>query len=131
MPPVPAAVPTVVLALPDPLRSSALAAALPTQCEVVATAASWEKLEDALDTHRPAVVVLDVVVGTDRVLPHRHQLVTARAPTRFVVCSPHPDPVLIQRALRAGASAVVGHDAEPVNVFGTRVDGQFLYYDRG
>src|SRR5690606_14501798 len=99
-----------VVAVSVPLLSSALAVALSDRCDVVATAATWGELEDALDASQPAVVVLDVVVGDDAVMPHLHQLVVAHPATRFVICSLHPGPALIQRALLAGASAVVGHD---------------------
>jgi DNA-binding NarL/FixJ family response regulator len=93
-----------------PLLSSALAIAFSAKCDVVATVATWGELEDALDASQPAVVVLDVVVGNDVVMPYLHQLVVAHPATRFVICSLHPGPALIQRALLAGASAVVGHD---------------------
>lgn len=103
-------VPTLVLALPDPLLSSALAAALSAQCAVVAEVESWGAMEDALEEYRPTATVVDIVVGRDLLLAHLNQLVVAYPATRFVVCSPQPDPSLIQRALLAGAAAVVGHD---------------------
>lgn len=102
--------PRAVVAVSEPLLSSALAMALSAKCDVVATVATWGELEDVLDASQPAVVVLDVVVGQDVVMPHLHQLLVAHPATRFVICSLHPEPALIQRALLAGASAVVGHD---------------------
>jgi DNA-binding NarL/FixJ family response regulator len=102
--------PTAVLALPDPLLATALSIAMAPYCRVVASVATWADLEDQLDTLQLAVVVLDVVVGHDEVLPHLHQLVATYPASRFVVCSMHPDAALTHRALIAGATAVVGHD---------------------
>lgn len=116
MPLMPSSPPRAVVAVSVPLLSSALAVALSDRCDVVATAATWGELEDALDASQPAVVVLDVVVGDDAVMPHLHQLVVAHPATRFVICSLHPGPALIQRALLAGASAVVGHDVAAPNL---------------
>jgi DNA-binding NarL/FixJ family response regulator len=71
---------------------------------------AWAALEDELADLQYSVAVLDVALDGTALLVHLHQLVTLHPRTHFVVCTAHPDPILVRRALLAGAAAVVGHD---------------------
>lgn len=110
MPPASPTEPTILLALPDILLTSALAAALEPQCPVVASVHTWSALDDHLLASAPAVVVLDIALGRDVVLPHLSKLVGLHRRTHFVVCSAYPDPALTERVLLAGSTALIGHD---------------------
>lgn len=105
--------PTVLIADDHPVVAEALSASLERWFRVAGSVETLDGLADAIRHKAPDVVVLDLSFGEEsslRVLPG---LARAHPDTRFVVLTAHVEPVLVDAALRAGASAYVVKQSAP------------------
>jgi two-component system response regulator NreC len=80
---------------------------------VVAEAGDVATALDAVRTHRPALVVLDVHLPDGPSLPSIAQMKQLSPSTRVVVLTMYDDPMFARHALAAGASGYVLKEAAP------------------
>lgn len=105
--------PTLLIADDHPIVAEALSASLERWFRILGSVVTLEALEDTLRDRAPEVVVLDLSFGEEsslRVLPN---LARTYADTRFVILTAHVEPVLVDAALRAGASGYVVKQSAP------------------
>lgn len=108
--------PSVLIADDHPVVAEGLAVSLERWFRVAGIVDTLEGLADALRLDPPAVVVLDLSFGevsSLRILP---KLVRKHPATRFVILTGHGEPVLVDAALRAGASAFVVKQSAPAEL---------------
>lgn len=113
--------PTVVIAEDHAMFSEGLKVMLGDHCRIVATVSDGLDVAAAVHRHEPDILLLDLS------LPHRTgleilgDLHTSAPAVRVVVVTMHVDTVLVDSALRLGASAFVPKDAQ-VDELHTAID---------
>lgn len=105
--------PTLLIADDHPIVAEALSSSLERWFHIVGSVVTLDALDDTLRTKAPDVVVLDLSFGEESSLRMLPTLVRNHPKTRFVVLTAHVEPVLVDAALRAGASAYVVKQSAP------------------
>ena len=105
--PLPPARPRVVMADDHVLLLEALVGVLQPEFDVVATASDGMALLEAVTSHAPDVVVLDVGMPKLDGMAAATQLRASAPDTRLIFLTMHTDSAMAAQALRMGASAYV------------------------
>jgi DNA-binding NarL/FixJ family response regulator len=108
--------PSVVIADDHLVVAEALAASLERWFRVSAIVDSLEGIPAALRKHNPAVTLIDLSFGQSSSLRILPKLVKDHPETAFVVLTAHPEEVLVDTALRAGAKGYVIKRSAPAEV---------------
>lgn len=108
--------PSVVIADDHLVVAEALAASLERWFRVAAIVDSIEQIPAALRRHNPAVTLIDLSFGQNSSLRILPKLVKDHPATAFVVLTAHPEEVLVDTALRAGAKGYVIKRSAPAEV---------------
>ncbi len=83
---------------------------------VVAEAGDVPSAMEAVRSHRPALVVLDLHLPGEPSLPAIARMKQISPSTRFLVLTMHDDPMFARRALEAGAAGYVLKEAAPLEL---------------
>ncbi|MES2303887.1 MAG: response regulator transcription factor [Gemmatimonadota bacterium] len=105
--------PTLMIADDHPVVAEALSTSLERWFRIIGSVVTLEQLEDALRQRTPDVVVLDLSFGEESSLRILPTLVKGYPDTRFVILTAHVEPVLVDAALRAGATGYVVKQSAP------------------
>jgi len=97
----------ILVADDHPIVAEALLTSLTRWFDVVGMVNTLDVLDAAIAEHSPDVVLLDLSFGRESSLSVLPGLVLKFARTRFVMLTAHPDPVLADAAMLAGARAFV------------------------
>jgi DNA-binding NarL/FixJ family response regulator len=108
--------PSILIADDHLVVAEALAASLERWFRVAAIVESLEAIPDALRRHAPAVTLIDLSFGQSSSLRILPKLVKDHPGTAFVVLTAHPEEVLVDTALRAGAKGYVIKRSAPAEV---------------
>jgi DNA-binding NarL/FixJ family response regulator len=108
--------PSIVIADDHLVVAEALAASLERWFRVAAIVQTLEELPDALRRHTPAVTLIDLSFGQNSSLRILPRLIKDHPATAFVVLTAHPEEVLVDTALRAGAKGYVIKQSAPAEV---------------
>ena len=108
--------PSVVIADDHLVVAEALAASLERWFRVAAIVDTLEGIPAALRKHTPAVTLIDLSFGQNSSLRLLPKLVKDHPDTAFVVLTAHPEEVLVDTALRAGAKGYVIKRSAPAEV---------------
>jgi DNA-binding NarL/FixJ family response regulator len=107
---------SIVIADDHLVVAEALAASLERWFRVEAIVDTLEGIPAALRRHTPAVTLIDLSFGQQSSLRNLHKLVKEHPNTAFVVLTAHPEEVLVDTALRAGAKGYVIKQSAPAEV---------------
>ncbi|MES2123074.1 MAG: response regulator transcription factor [Gemmatimonadota bacterium] len=105
--------PTLLIADDHPVVAEALSSSLERWFEILGSVVTLDAVDGALRLRTPDVVVLDLSFGEESSLRLLPTLVQDHPGTRFVILTAHIEPVLVDAALRAGASAYVVKQSAP------------------
>jgi DNA-binding NarL/FixJ family response regulator len=108
--------PSVVIADDHLVVAEALATSLDRWFRVAEIVDTIEKIPAALRRHNPAVTLIDLSFGQNSSLRILPKLVKDHPSTAFVVLTAHPEEVLVDTALRAGAKGYVIKRSAPAEV---------------
>lgn len=108
--------PTILIADDHVVVAEALAASLERWYRVAGIVTVLDQIPDALRKHNPAVMLIDLSFGQNSSLRILPKLIKEHPDTAFVVLTAHPDQVLVDNALRAGAKGYVIKRSAPAEV---------------
>jgi DNA-binding NarL/FixJ family response regulator len=108
--------PSIVIADDHLVVAEALAASLERWFRVAAIVDTLEQIPAALRRHSPAVTLIDLSFGQNSSLRILPKLVKDHPTTAFVVLTAHPEEVLVDTSLRAGAKGYVIKRSAPAEV---------------
>ena len=108
--------PAIVIADDHLVVAEALAASLERWYRVEGIVTTLEEIPGALRKFTPAVMLIDLSFGQNSSLRILPKLVKEHPDTAFVVLTAHPDQVLVDNALRAGAKGYVIKRSAPAEV---------------
>ena len=98
---------TILVADDQPIVAEALFASLQRWFRVVGVVTELDKIETAVEVHRPDVILLDLSFGQTSSLTILPLLVVRFPHSKFLVLTAHADPVLADAAMAAGAAGYV------------------------
>lgn len=99
--------PSLLIADDHPVMAEGTSALLSRWFEVRGTVTDLEELDGAIARIAPAVVLLDVSFGNQSSIGRLPALTGDHPRTRFLMLTAHVEPVLVDAAIRAGASGYV------------------------
>jgi two-component system secretion response regulator SsrB len=99
--------PTILVADDHPIVAEALFTSLKRWFKVIGTVTDLDELETTIEDTHPRIVLLDLSFGKRSSLSVLPGLVLQFPKTRFIILTAHPDPVLADAAMLAGARAFV------------------------
>ena len=103
--------PRVVIADDHPIVAQGLRALLAESCDVAALVHDARQIEEALQEHRPDVLLLDISMPYRNGLELLGQLKELFPKTRIVIVTMHVDQVFADTAMQNGADAFVPKEA--------------------